>query len=404
MNKKITGDDMPHSGPVPATKPSLSALTAAALALPGLAQAQIQTDYLYAQYREADLAADKVQAGNTRERYEIDTHLFRVAVPLDDQAFIANLTYETLSGASPWWVQPDANGKPVQVMSRASIREERIDAQFTYALPFAGIDWGLNFGYSNEDDYEATNGGVEFEYTPQGAAHTFSGGVGYSYDRIKPTFGASSTDVIAKADKDSFSAYGGISWVLNAQTVLQTALSYTLHDGYLSDPYKRVWITSIAGTVRDSRPGDRNLWSLSARLRHYLSSAGAALHADYRYYHDDWEIESHTLELAWHQILGDSWRVTPSLRWYSQSQAAFYAPFFEGPRNDGFGSSDYRLSPYGALSVRMDVRKALPGDWEVGGGVEWYDADADYAIGSVKVENPGLVEYLLFNVRIGKRF
>lgn len=383
--------------------PPLSALTAAALALPGVAAAEIQTDALYSHYREADLSAGNAASGESSERYSIDSLLLRVAAPLGEHALTGNATIETMSGASPWWVQPGADGKPVQVMSGASIREERVDVQATYGLPFAGLDWAVSAGYSTEDDYEAINGGLEAEYRPQAGQYTVSGGIGYSYDQLDPTVGASSQTVIDEADKDSFSAYGGVTFVVDAQTTLQTALSLGLHDGYLSDPYKRAWITSITNTVPDSRPGDRQLWSLSARLRHYFSGIGAALHADYRYYYDDWEIEAHTLELAWNQILADTWRVTPALRWYSQSQADFYAPFYANPRSDGYASSDYRLSPYGAISLRVDLRKAL-GSWELGGGVEWYDADADYAIESVKVENPGLVEYLALNLRLGKRF
>lgn len=387
--------------PAPA-RPSLSALTAAALALPGLAQAQIETDYLYSRYEEADLPAGRT-AGATRERYEIDSHLFRIAAPVGDQAFIANLTYETLSGASPWYIMPGAGG-PVVIMSGASIREERKDVQLTWALPLAGIDWGVSAGHSVEDDYRATHAGLEFEYSPPNSAHTVSGGIGYSYDRIDPVRGASSPDVIEQADKDSFSAYGGISWVLDPQTVLQTAFSYGLHDGYLNDPYKQAWIVERSNTVRDTRPGERHQFSASARLRHYLPQHKAALHADYRYYYDSWDIEAHTVELSWQQMLGESWRITPGLRWYSQSQADFYAPYYQSLRGDGRASSDYRLSPYGAISLRLDIRKALAQDWEIGAGAEWYEASGDYAIGSVKIENPALVEYLIFSARIGKRF
>lgn len=383
-------------------KPSLSALTAAALALPGLAQAQIETDVQYSRYEEADMPAGSV-TGDVRERYSIDTYLFRVAAPMGDQAVVANLTFETLSGASPWYLMPGANG-PVVIMSGASIREERKDVQLTWAVPAAGIDWGLSAGYSKEDDYEATNLGLEFEYRPGDSAHTVSGGLGYSYDQIDPVRGPSSPNVIAKADKDSFSAYGGISWVLNAQTVVQTALSYGLHDGYLSDPYKLAWIIDRTDTVRDTRPGERHQFSASARLRHYLPERKAALHADYRYYYDSWDIEAHTVELAWQQMLGESWRLTPGFRWYSQSQAEFYAPFYESLRDDGRASSDYRLSPYGAISLRIDLRKALPQDWEIGAGAEWYEASADYALGSVKLENPALVEYWIFSATVGKRF
>ncbi|MFA5939671.1 MAG: DUF3570 domain-containing protein [Sinimarinibacterium sp.] len=384
-------------------KPSLSALTAAALALPGLAQAELQTDYLYSHYEEGDLPGGRAASGQSSERYTIDSHLFRVVAPFDDQALTVNATYETMSGASPWWVQPDANGRPVQVMSGASIEEERFDVQGAWTLPLADLDWSVALGYSTEDDYEAINGGIEGAYALQNGQLTVSGGLGYSYDQLDPEVGASSTDVIADADKDSFTAYGGASWVIDAQTLWQSTLSYTLHDGYLSDPYKRAFIVDDAGTVRDARPGSRELWALSARFRHYVAAANAALHVDYRYFHDDWEIEAHTLELSWNQVFAETWRVTPAVRWYSQSQAYFYAPYYASARSDGLASSDYRLSPYGALSARVDLRKAL-GEWELGVGAEWYDASADYAIESVDVVNPGLVEYLSLNLRLARRF
>ncbi len=381
----------------------MSALTAAALALPGVAAAEVQADALYAHYREADISGSRSATGRDAPRYTIDTLLVRVDAPLGERVLSGNLTVETMSGASPWWVQPDQNGKPVQVMSGASIREERVDVQLTYGLPLAGLDWAVSAGYSDEDDYRAVNGGIEAAYSPQAGAYTLSAGLGYSYDRLEPTRGASSPDVIERADKDSLTAYAGVSFIVDAQTTMQAALSHGVYDGYLSDPYKRAFITASAATVPDRRPSERHLWSLSAKLRHYFAGAGAALHADYRYYYDDWEIEAHSLELAWHQTLAETWRVIPALRWYSQSQAYFYAPYYTASRGDGLASSDYRLSPYGALSVRLDLRKVL-GAWIVGGGIEWYAADADYALGSVAVENPGLVEYLVLNLRLGRRF
>lgn len=385
--------------------PSLGALTAAALALPGLAAAQteIQADYLYAHYREGDLPAARAASGQGSDRYEIDTHLIRLAGERDEHSLTASLLYETMSGASPWWVQPGADGQPVQVMSGASIREERIDLDATLTTPVRGAELGATLGYSHEDDYEAVNGGVEAEFTPESGPRTYSLGLGYSYDRIDPTIGASSTDVIDDADRDSVNVYAGSTWVINPQTLVQGALSFSLQDGYLSDPYKRAFLTDIANTVRDRRPENRRQWSLSTRLRHFVRAVGGAFHVDYRFHRDDWRIESHTLELAWHQTLDPSLRISPSIRWYSQSQAYFYAPFYGSLRDDGLASSDYRLSPYGALSFRLDLRKVVD-DWLLGGGVEWYEASKDYALGSVKVENPGLIDYLNVTVRLGRRF
>ncbi len=385
-------------------KSALQALTTAALALPGIAAAEVQTEYLFAHYQEADLSAGK-GGGVGSERYEINSHRFRVVSPIAGTIGSVNFTYESLSGASPWFITPGADGRPVQVMSGASIREERVDIEPGIAFKFEDAQVSTSIGYSKEDDYEAFNGGAEVEFTPKGEAHSYVGGIGYSYDRLEPTDArvAPYEYRIDKADKDALSAYAGVSFILDAQTVLQTSLGYTLSDGYLSDPYKLAWITDQANTVSDWRPGRRQAFTINARLRHYVSTLGAALHVDYRLYDDDWQITAHTLELAWNQVFADSWRLTPSIRWYSQSQAYFYAPFYAAMRSDGLASSDYRLSPYGALSLRLDLRKVI-NRWELGLGAERYEASADYALENVGVENPGLVEFIAVSAKLAYKF
>jgi len=384
---------------------ALAALTQAALALPTVAGAAgVQTDYLFNLYQEKDAPASQVVEGS-RERYEIQSHLFRVVAPHGDQTLSVNLTYETMSGASPWYIRPDATtGKPLLVMSGASIKEERTAIRGTWSTPLLGGLTALSLGYSNEDDYSAISGGVEFEYGDEDKALTYSGGFGFSSDTIEPVEGLRSPEVGGKDDKTSLNVYGGVSYVLNPATVVQGSVSYQWHDGYLDDPYKRAWITSIPNFVRDSRPDGRQAWAFNAKLRHHVANANAAVHVDYRFFRDDWEIEAHTLEVAWHQVLADSWRVSPALRWYSQSQAFFYAPFYENARSDGFASSDYRLSPFGAISARVDVIKTLGDALSLGGGVEFYKADADYALKSVDVANPGLIEYLGYTARLTYRF
>jgi len=302
-------------------------------------------------------------------------------------------------------VQPDANGKPVQVMSGASISDHRVAADVGYGIPIAGLDWGLRAGYSSERDYNSVHGGVEVQFTPEDKMYTLSGGIGYSSDKLDPTDAGKPQypTRIQHASKKTTTAYGGVSWVLDAQTTMQVSLSLSRDSGFLSDPYKEAYIVAITSPVADSRPDGRNTWAVTGKLRHYFPSLGAAIRADARYYHGDWSIESHTVDVSWDQMIGDSWRVTPGVRWYSQSQAFFYEPYYNNFRSDGFASSDYRLSPYGAIAGRVDVRKVL-GQWELGGGVEYYDASGNYAIKKVGIENPGLVQYWSANLRLSRRF
>jgi len=184
---------------------------------------------------------------------------------------------------------------------------------------------------------------------------------------------------------------------------VQTTLGYTHHSGYLADPYKQAWVVSLANVVPDQRPESRQQLTWSAQLRRFFRGADAALHLDYRYYHDNWEVDAHTVDLAWHQNVGHGVRLVPGLRWYSQSQAFFYEPYYATPRSDGLASSDYRLSPYGALSASLTASWDYR-DWNASLSYQRYDSGTAYALGQVAVENPGLVDFQVVSLGLKKVF
>lgn len=389
--------------------PALLALTASALAALAprahgqhAGSAAPQVDYRYSNYREADLPADKVARGSA-ERYRIDTHQFRVTAPLGDDAdFTGDLVYEAMSGASPMYVMPDASGRPVDAMSGASIEDRRTDVLLGFARRRERTAGSLNVGYSTENDYEALNASLGLEQELDDRVTTLAAGIGYSSDTLEPTQGQWPTGTLGD-DRTAATVFGGIGRVLGAQTVIQTRLSYTLHDGYLADPYKRAWIVALADTVPDRRPGERGQFAWLTRLRHFFKGLGAAAHADYRYYRDDWQVDAHAVDFAWHQRVSASVRIVPGVRYYSQSQAFFYEPYYANPRADGLASSDYRLAPYGALSGSL-MASVEAGGWTGSLRYEHYDSSADYALGKVRVENPGLVDFQIVSLGLKKAF
>ncbi len=391
------------------TKPASSALlalTSAALALPGLAPAaspaaQSRADYRYSAYREDDLERS-ASAGGERARYEIDSHQFHLLKPFGERYDAdVSLVNETMSGASPWFITPGPNGA-VQVMSGATIKDSRNDVLAKFNRYEEQQRIGVALGYSDEDDYRALNLAVDGDWE-ENAQRTWTGGIGYSDDKLEPSDGGSARfpTRITSADKDSLTLFGGLTQVLDARTTLQASLTHTRQSGFLSDPYKLAFVDG--GTENDSRPDERRSWALLARLRRWFDKPGGALHLDYRLFDDDWEITAHTAEVSWWQRLPDDWLLVPALRYYSQSQAFFYAPFYNSRRPDGFYSSDYRLSPYGAVSFRLEASKAIK-DWTLGISYESYGSDADYALESVDVENPGLVNFDILSLRVTRRF
>jgi len=395
---------------------ALAALSSAALCLPGLAGSaqadspaeRTQLDYSFSYYKENNLPPHLLAAGS-RDRFEVDVHQVRAVTPIGSRVDVAvDFAYESMSGASPWFVVPDPGGgeQPLQVMSGATIEDQRTDALVKGSYYFDEARAGLSAGVSIENDYRSISGGLDTDLDFNEGATTLSLGGGFSVDHIEPTDADLYPTRPDKEDKATGSLFAGIAQVINRNATLQSTLSYKYSNGYLSDPYKLVYVGGISEA--DTRPGQRHQGTWLTRYRHHLSVLNGTVHADYRFYIDDWKVSSHTVELAWYQSLWDVARLIPSFRYYSQSQASFYAPYFGSSPSDGLQSSDYRLSPYGALSWGL----AAEGGFELGGRVRFdttlswrqYQSDAKWALGKVAVANPGLVSYHVFSVGLRAKF
>lgn len=392
----------------------LQALTTSTLALPGVAAAetpseQISAEYSFSRYTEKDLKATQVTLGSETSRYEIDIHQLRLAAPITDRIDLAvDVAYETMTGATPWYVAPPnlqaGEDTPRVQMTGASIDDQRTDVLLngTYYLDRGTAS--LATGVSIEDDYRAYNGAISTTRDYNEKNTTLSGGLGFSYDQIEPTEGGINGRPSSE-DKQTLRLFGGLSQVLTRHTAIQSTLSYQFGNGYLSDPYKLAW---VAGTpIQDNRPDQRHQFSWLTRYRSHFERMGGTLHLDYNFFVDDWGINAHTFDLAWYQSVFGLMRVIPSLRYYSQSQADFYAPWYDSARSDGLASSDYRLSPYGALSYRIRAETRFQTwnlDWILNIGYETYESSGDLALKDVDLENPGLVSFDMWSVGITSRF
>jgi hypothetical protein len=281
---------------------------------------------------------------------------------------------------------------------------------------------GLSYGQSNEPDWHSTFGNLNYALELNDKLTTLSAGYNYTHNRISRgglrhaighQHGESDSSPQYPELNETSQFHGinlGLSQILSKNSLLQLSANYTRQSGYLSNPYKFVYIRGEVtaeeyylisryasegidwGRItnlemvglelfRDNRPDSRNLFSLSSRLNQYLPALDAAVHLDYRFYADDWDVHSHTFQLQWIQQLPWGLTVTPNLRYYSQTQADFFAPYFLAPRADGFYSSDFRLSDFGALAGGVTVSKRFNRGIRLDLGVEYYTHRGDLKLG-----------------------
>ena len=370
--------------------PTLLALTSSALLLPAYqgAQADAPPEFTelglrYSQYREDDSAGNKTFGGSS-ERYQVDIAQFHLLAPVSDNWSVAlDVQWEDMSGASPWFVGQSLEGSPKVIMSGASIADTRTDISVTTRYYYDRGNAGFNYTRSEEDDYQSDAIALDGSLNSADGLTTYSGAISASFDELEPTQGAVPTHTL-KDEKDSRSAWIGVSRIVSKRAIVKFGLSYTYRDGFLTDPYK----------LLDKRPDQRKEWAASAGYRHFFIDANAALHADYRYFDDNWGISSHTVDLAWHQNLGARTRLIPFLRYYSQDEADFFDNLVDFQAR--YYADDYRLSAFGAITAGLRLRHVF-GNWSVNVTGERYQTEESWGLFSAE-ESPALVDYWRYSV------
>ena len=378
---------------------SIIALSSTALALPGIALAdapptQSTISYKLSNYQEDDLSRAEAPFGEL-ERYDIDVHQFQLVSPLGrNMSLHVDANYESLSGASPWFTSLGLDGEPVVNLSGPSgISDRRTELSIGSRYYLQNGSFAANIGYSQENDYQSVYFGLNAEKHYNNDLTTVSAGLSYASDEIFPTDAALFNRVIDE-DKQSTSVFVSVSQIINQVSSFQSAFSLTEQSGFLSDPYK----------LRDVRPDDKTQIAWSNSYRRFFVSADAALHVNYRYYHDDFGISSHTSDLSWHQNLGRTFQLVPQLRYYSQSAADFFTNVddFLNPTSE-YQSSDYRLSAFGAVSGGFSVIADM-GSWKATLTAERYLANDKYSAFDVSQPSTALVKYNRVSLGIDFQF
>ena len=372
------------SGPLLAL-PAYQTGTALADAPPAFTEVGLR----YTHYSEDSIDQDAVIFGAT-DRYDIDVTQLWIEAPLGASWSVAlDMQNDYQTGASPWFVGAQQNGEPGVIMSGASIQDNRVEVGVTTRYFWADGNAGFAVSHSDEDDYEATALAFDASWNTAEDARTWSTSFSSSRDKLNPTQGVIPV-FITEEDLDTQSGYFGVSQILSRTAIARIGLSYTLSEGYLSDPYK----------FRDQRPDTHERLSLSAGYRRFLIDADASLQVDYRYYADSWGTDSHTVELAWAQNLRGS-LLTPYVRYYTQREADFFSVIAD--TETPHYADDYRLSSYGAVTLGARWAVALGESWTLELEAERYMTDADWGVFDGDAA-PALVDFWRGTVGVMWRF
>ncbi len=183
--------------------------------------------------------------------------------------------------------------------------------------------------------------------------NTISGNANYG-----PMFTA-----INDKNRNSYSVGFGFSQILSKKLQGSLLLDFVQQDGLLSTPFQRVYFSDIEDSfiqnfhlaeAIEKLPESRFKIAIGGRLNYYINEI-FVLRTYYRYYTDDWGIQSHTANLELPIKISDKFTIYPSYRFYNQTAADYFAFYNQHVSTNEFYTSDYDLSKYIANQYGLGV-------------------------------------------------
>jgi len=273
-----------------------------------------------------------------------------------------------------------------------------------------------NANFSRETDYSSMGASASLLWDVNSKLTTLTAGVAANLDQVKPTGGLPTelssvgmnivpvNNVNAREIEDGGGSSGGgsktknaydllvgVTQVLTRRTLMQLNYSYGKSSGYLTDPYKIVSVVNTSGVTQDylheKRPDTRTRNTLYWKTVYHLPED--VVHVSYRYYWDDWDIKSSTVDLTYRLQLGTHFYLEPHYRYYTQTAANFFTHAIVG-NVPAFASADLRLAALQSNTLGLRFAHQLDTDSSWGLGVDYMhqtgDAHPVNAVGALKNE------------------
>lgn len=346
-----------------------------------------EIDFLSSYYtQDGDNAA--VSGGTGTEELTDATATFIVSIPLNaDDVLTIDAGVSAYTSASSSNINPfdDGTASPFQASSGASSGDvwSNLTASYSHNSDDRNDIWSAKLSVSTEYDYFSVGFGGSYTklFNEKNTELSISANVYLdTWNAIYPIelrpFGENGNGInnplftqntitgnqnynpIFTKFKDeirnSYSVGFGLSQILHKNVQGSLSVDLVKQDGLLSTPFQRVYFTDVADSfIEDFQladaieqlPDSRFKVAIGGRLNWFLNES-FTVRTFYRYYFDDWGINSHTASIEVPFKLSDKFTLYPSYRFYNQTAADYFYPYETALSSYEFYTSDYDLSKY----------------------------------------------------------
>ncbi|TKS55561.1 DUF3570 domain-containing protein [Mesohalobacter halotolerans] len=330
--------------------------------------------------QDGDNAA--VTGGRGTEELTDLAPIINVAIPLnDDDVLTIDASVSAYTSASSSNIDPfDGNGRAnAFVESTGDSRKDTwfgLSANYSHSSDDRNTIWTANSSFAIEYDYTSIGFGGSYTrlfnekntevqlrgnvfidfWNPQYPIEFRDGFNPNNFEFTGTTNFAPNFEEFADTNRNSYNLGINFSQILSKTIQTSFISDVVLQDGLLSTPHQRVMFADIEDTVVEDftlgndvekLPDSRLKIALANRTNFYLTE-NFILRSYYRFYTDDWGINSHTFELELPIKLGMNYTLYPSYRYYTQTEADYFNGFNQALSTDEYYTSDFDLADYDA--------------------------------------------------------
>ncbi len=327
-----------------------------------------------------------------KDRVSLAEGILSISKEIDDDEFInARIVTDVLTGSSPNGAVPSNTAQTFTNPSGNSTYTEAanttpLNHTFKDLRNALSVEWDtplsrslrgtIGGNISREYDYLSTGISASLAQDINQRNTTLTLGFSLNKDTWDPVGGVpvgftvmptSSTNKKAidgaNTDKTVKEILFGVTQIINRQTLMQANYSWGQSDGYLTDPYKILSVLendgsgNLRGTnpyIYENRPDQRTYQSLYWKGVHQFPNENV-LNLSYRYFWDDWGIQSHTVDLRYRFDFDGGHYLQPHLRYYQQGAADFYRQTLTDGEEASlaYASADYRLGEFVTQTIGL---------------------------------------------------
>ncbi len=293
----------------------------------------------------------------------IDIKLTKYDSKLRKHTFIGELGIDHYTSASSDKIDP-------KNMSSASHADTRIYPSISWSMENEkkGTTFGASISSSTEYDYQSFGGNINFSTKTKNRNGEFSAGVQVYLDQVKliqpielrpaSQGGGDRNNNYGSASRNSLSGNLSYSQIINQKLQVMFLADIVHQTGYLSLPFHRVYFAD--GSVhQENLPNTRLKIPLGFRANYFLGDK-FIIRTYYRFYTDDWGINSNTASLEIPVKITPFLSISPFYRYYAQSAAKYFAPYEVHTAQDQYYVSNYDLSKFNSNFFGAGIRMAPP--------------------------------------------